>query len=593
MVLIDSRPMFKSMDENYSNGGTRLQDKIIQAPIYRYNNYGRKFYTKSREDKNKVKSQEIDLSGFQKFISHNLNHTTKKHNFLESDYSHKNLSKMLMELTTEVESLKRLYNLETSSDAAFRYKETESFKYIPEDNRFIESTAEIETVLNEIKQRALKMMIQQIPSSANIISTAVTETVYDVESVMRNIKMITDYDIISKKSPSDYKDSYYNRRIRSVYNKAATMAQDLECNLQNKALKSYKEIKEKVSANLSKELKHSQNAIKAALNRLNCGKGFRKSKHNQLLKNITQLTTTDMLVRKSTTQKVSNAKKKSYTKRTTPTHVIPKVTDDYSMLSVYEKVLSKSHRKLQMTKTPFIPLLSQEKLLQRNHESIENIHLKRSVQKLYDDEEMPEVNEDYSEEKNITSEIETGFTNSPSLKTSGSEEDISFNTLSNKLSYNDYVNGFKYYLNFQKDQNNQNFSNLVRYQAHKHHNVEDVGKYILDKLPKLPSTRQRRYLFEQDTLEDQDISTKSDDSWFKKHFYLFIDRDPPKKYHTVQTVSLKEDQNNYTTTRRTVQNLKQNKKQNKIKRTVGKFLIKRKPYKTKLKALGSTTTLFG
>ncbi|CAF4776400.1 unnamed protein product [Pieris macdunnoughi] len=576
MVLIDSRPMFKSIDEDYVYG-KRVRDNSIHSPVYGYGNYDRKLTTQ-RNNKNKIESHEIDLSGFDKYITHNIHPTSKKHIF-HSYYSHKNLSELLMELTTEVENLKKIYKFEDSSDSIYRDKVTENFKQPSEDNSFLDSTAEIETVLNEIKQRALKMMIQHIPSSGNIINTAVTEIMYDMGSIMHSPKMTTGY-MVFKKSVTDDKNSLYNRRLRSIYHKAATIAHNLESNLQNKFVKSYEVIKNKVSANLGEELKHSENAIKEALNKLSGGKSSCKPKHSTLFKSIKTLKTTAPINRKSTVRHFT--KRKFFSRKTTltPTHTIPKVTDDFSMLSVYEKILMNAHDdNMRLLKTN----------TSKDHEMIKYSNLKRSVQELYED--LPDIGEEYDEENNITSKNDFGLNEPSKNETSIADDEISFNTLSNKLSYNDYVNGFKYYLNFQKDQGNENFSNLVRYQAHRHHNVDDVGKYILEKLPQLPSTRQRRFFFEQDTLEDQDLSTKSDDSWFKKHFYFFIDKDPPKKYHTFQTVSLKEDQK--TTTPLSSKNLKENKTHHKIKGAAGKLLIKRNAYKTKLNTIGPTTTLFG
>lgn len=114
-----------------------------------------------------------------------------------------------------------------------------------------------------------------------------------------------------------------------------------------------------------------------------------------------------------------------------------------------------------------------------------------------------------------------------------------FKDLAEKLYYNDYVNGYKHYLKFQQEQGVQNYSNLVRYQAHRHHSVDDIGKFILNKLPTVPKRYKRAFYDAAETTEDQDISTKSEESWFKKHFYVFIDSGQPKKYHSSQTVSLR------------------------------------------------------
>ncbi|XP_045538626.1 uncharacterized protein LOC106715561 [Papilio machaon] len=127
-----------------------------------------------------------------------------------------------------------------------------------------------------------------------------------------------------------------------------------------------------------------------------------------------------------------------------------------------------------------------------------------------------------------------------------------FKDLAEKLYYKDYVNGYKHYLKFQQEQGVQNYSNLVRYQAHRHHSVDDIGKFILNKLPTVPKKEKRAFNDAAETTEDQDISTKSEESWFKKHFYVFIDSGQPKKYHSSQTVSLRPlvtDKNNIESSR--------------------------------------------
>ncbi|CAK1553517.1 unnamed protein product [Leptosia nina] len=515
----------------------------IHPSAYGYNHYAVKYAHVSNKPHSKKTHEEIDLSGFQKYITQQVNDSYKDSNVYQSNLNN-NISIWLQELTTALGGLKQLYGIEVTSTPTTTEQITKNVKEHFESEFYLGGTAEIETVLSEIKEKALQIMLQQIPSAADIISNAVTETTFDMASM-----------ISTPRSHGQHLNIPHNRNMRSIYYHAATLAHQLECDLQEKCKNAYYKMKHKISHDLEEEIIHSKNAIKEALNKL------QKSQLHNTMKNkgIVDKTTlsTKMLpivkTRESPNYKSQkkNPKKKLFTKRTTTVnkskaHVIPKVTDDYSMLSVYEKLLLKSHdndvmKQLTTHNVPMNDYKLEEKISKRNHESLENINLKRSVQKLYDDDQMPDV-VDYNEENNATSD--SGATRNVAISKkvhTSTNDEISYNTLSNKISYNDYVNGFKYYLNFQKDQENQNFSNLVRYQAHRHHSVDDVGKYILEKLPKLPTTRKKRYLFEQETLEDQDISTKSDDSWFKKHFYVFIDKDPPKKFHTAQTVSLKED----------------------------------------------------
>ncbi|XP_048003064.1 uncharacterized protein LOC125239493 [Leguminivora glycinivorella] len=73
-------------------------------------------------------------------------------------------------------------------------------------------------------------------------------------------------------------------------------------------------------------------------------------------------------------------------------------------------------------------------------------------------------------------------------KRESTPDNRAYEVLSNKMSYKDFVDGFKYYLNFERDMARSNFSDMVRYQAHKHHNVDDIGKFILEKIPQVPAT---------------------------------------------------------------------------------------------------------
>ncbi|XP_064071214.1 uncharacterized protein LOC135193315 [Vanessa tameamea] len=216
-----------------------------------------------------------------------------------------------------------------------------------------------------------------------------------------------------------------------------------------------------------------------------------------------------------------NVEKKN--KVTTTLHSIPVLSDDYSMLSVFELLLTKTHENNMMNvlATKNFPIKREIK----SEKNIENTSEDKNNFQVID-----YANIDYNYNGTTTYEQNDHYV----------PEDTSFESLSNKISYNDYVNGFKYYLNRQKDPDDLRFSNFIRYQAHKHHKVDDIGKYILNKIPQLPTTRLKRKFVETETLDDQDISTKSEDSWFKKHFFIFLDKDTPKKFHSVQTVTFKD-----------------------------------------------------
>lgn len=286
----------------------------------------------------------------------------------------------------------------------------------------------------------------------------------------------------------------------------------------------------------------------------------------------------------------------------TPETVYKQTYDDYMMLTLFEQILSKTNdenvRKiLATTKYPSFDRIKRKafRLSKRNPETLTDVKLREVIQNVYDDGgNMPDydyieplsnvssskrvtANNNYNEPEyvfdpsaspdnsadGVVEEVNKGATlartdaehvdghgdhtiaNShiSGTDSSNSPSDTSYEGLSNKISYDQFVNGYKHYLNFQKDQSNQNFSNLVKYQAHRHHSVDDIGKFILNKIPPLPSyNKKKRELAISDDSEnnmDYQETTKSEDSWFRKHFYLFIDNGPPKKYHTSETVELK------------------------------------------------------
>ncbi|CAG4937182.1 unnamed protein product [Colias eurytheme] len=437
---------------------------------------------------------------------------------------------MLEALTTEIRGLKHLYGLDETSPSTFIDDVSETITQKPQDFSTLDGTAEIEAALNEIKQRSIQMMVEQLPSVAEIVTSTVTQTTYEVASTENYLKL----GIRCKKA---CQHSNPRSEIRSIKCDAVTLANQIECMLQKKLKKAYCKVKEKIANDFKKEVNETRSTIKAEITKLRKGKTKcqpKKTKCKNCLPGALHLASKELINNRNTfvTKKITN----------TNLHMnsMPKTTDEYSMLSMYEQLLIKPHGHTVLDKlvTPNVFIKERklkDKLSKRNLvHTTDNHSLKNNIENSYQDDDIPDIG-DYNEADSSSSEATTTNTHD---NTTSTGNDMSMEALSNKISYNDYVNGFKYYLKFQKDREKEKFSNLVRYQAHKHHNVDDVGKYILNKLPQIPSTRSKRFLFEQETLEDQDISTKSDDSWFKKHFYLFIDKDPPRKFHTAQTVSL-------------------------------------------------------
>ncbi|KAJ8704427.1 hypothetical protein PYW07_011615 [Mythimna separata] len=320
------------------------------------------------------------------------------------------------------------------------------------------------------------------------------------------------------------------------------------------------------------------------------------------LKSLTTLTTASTSLRVKKKDDKDDNNKIIIAENFTPDLLFAKTTyDDYMMLTVYEQMLAKTHddnlrKMLATSESQMFPKIKRQavRLSKRNPETLTDVKLKEVIQSIYDDgNNIPDY--DYIDPAaNVTSTGKTtavnynefdyneGIDSSDSSDNSAQDpllepteaknkvkgaapaegdttqahtpaadsrntdtiSDTSYEGLSNKISYNEFVNGYKHYLKFQEDQGNQNFSNLVKYQAHRHHSVDDIGKYILSKIPPLPpyNKMKREVIFSDDSdnnMDYQEITTKSDDSWFKKHFYLFIDNGPPKKYHTSETVELK------------------------------------------------------
>ncbi|XP_050342322.1 uncharacterized protein LOC126768339 [Nymphalis io] len=376
-------------------------------------------------------------------------------------------------------------------------------------------TAEIEAILNEIKHRELQMIAQQEPSVSELISSTVTETTFlavshpksrisTILSLDKDNKVIIESTTLNNVAIDEKQQ--HNINHRSLKHDATTLAYNVE----NEVKKTKATVKEKINKMCTKATARTKAVAKSS-----------KKVH----RNITRMSQTRKPIVKTTVRKLLYSRKLNKNKFTTTLHSIPVLNDDYSMLSVFELLLTKTHENNMMNilSTKNFPIKREIK----SKELIENTNNDKTKY-----EEFDSANIDYNYNSATPSEQNVQSENIP--------EDTSFESLSNKISYNDYVNGFKYYLNFQKDADDQRFSNLIRYQAHKHHKVDDIGKFILNKIPQLPTTRLKRKFVETETLDDQDVSTKSEDSWFKKHFFIFLDKDTPKKFHSVQTVSFKD-----------------------------------------------------
>lgn len=463
-----------------------------------------------------------------------------------------NVSNIIPTLTTKIFKMHQLYVPQTKINIFDNYDDlTMSAK---DELEFL-GTADIEAVLNDIKQREIQMIADQEPLVTNLITKAVTESSFVSEPLIKQSYIAPGY-AFSTFSFVNYPNNTFSiidevkenkRQVHDIYNRSMkedsyTIACNIENKLQKKLKKTYKKVKAKLLKDYNKEIKEAKASVTKSISKIDKSVSKKvcslpsKSK-TKLKTNILPNKTNEFKLNHKTTKCVESSLKKNKLSTSSPKIQTPK--DNFSMLSVFEQLLDKFQENsimdtVMLTTQNILEKKYSEKIAKRGVNTnfiLENKH------SYYSDKEIPV---EYTDSVNIDSDNITainGVTEQYDQSTTAKDE--SYEALSNKISYNDYVNGYKYYLNFQKSNDDDKFSNLVRYQAHKHHNVNDIGKYILKKIPELPTTRLRRYFVESETLEDQDVSTKSEDSWFKKHFFVFLDTNSPRKFHTSETVSLK------------------------------------------------------
>ncbi|CAD0206707.1 unnamed protein product [Chrysodeixis includens] len=444
-------------------------------------------------------------------------------------------------------------------------------------------TAQIEELLNDIKLKAIQSVAEQNPYVTDLITNKVTDATIEADPILTHIDYSSPgYYLSTFVSINDIKNALGKRTVparvnefalndsvliantephyivaRSLKEDTYTMARNVEDMLQRKL----KNVLHRVTSDFRSEI----HKVKSTLNKM-MHKVTTKlvPKHTTRAKSMTHAKHTSAQSSTSRTtaprhlrgERPHQHKRPSYQRRmqhTRPrTHVATHPTptyDDFMMLTLYEQMLAKTQeqnvRKLLTTNDRKKKRREHFRLSKRNPETLSDIKLREYLQNVYEEVvNMPDY--DYMDpsiasappssntyEGNMPGELSPFPTSLPHT----SLDDTSYEGLSNKISYNDFVNGYKHYLKFQKEQGSQNFSNLVKYQAHRHHNVDDIGKFILNKIPQLPNRRKR--FFDETDIDYQETSTKTDDNWFKKHFYLFVDNGPPKKFHTSQTVPLK------------------------------------------------------
>lgn len=558
IVILNARPVFKSMT-NKKNAGSIgslntkyiSKERSIESEVQLLHEYDKKpildldflyprtlYYRNKGRSKRKLASKEMNVKEFE--IFKNIQDHQK---YSTSDMKYYN-TKLSNIPSTENKKLKKVYSydrstfltndklLERNNNLA-RNNITESSN---DDIEFL-GTAEIEAVLNEVKHREIQMMTLNEPSVSDLISSTVTETTFSSNVFLRKPKLFTDFSFstflpfennnnisgyIFQANTADNDKIQHNINVRSIKEDSFTLANNIENVLQKKCKHIFNKIKNKLSNDYKEEINKTKVTVENELDKL-------RDKRPGVT-NSTQINATSNLPETNSILK-SSLREKHHSKRnrtqnnsistTLSSHSIPIIGDDYSMLSVFELLLTKSHENnvMNMLYTKSLPakrkINPEESLIHRNKRK--NIRYR-----LFDNNNNRDtIFDDLNNRYNVT-------------------DNSSYKAISDKIAYNDYVNGYKYYLNYQKNYDDKKYSNLVRYQAHKHHKVDDIGKFILNKIPHLPTARLKRKFVESETLDDQEISTKSEDSWFKKHFFIFLDKDPPRKFHTSQTVAFKE-----------------------------------------------------
>lgn len=420
-------------------------------------------------------------------------------------------------------------------------------------------TAELENMLAQIKEKAILTIASQPSPISEIITSTVTETTFEADPILRHY--------FPRSSTLKNPFSYYMKQKRSLNSTVAAMetrndgntlksnVASSSCSFEDQLEKEIKELLQIIKRKICCGLKCAKSTTKGIINDakvvIHKATAPKKNKNKHAKANMLSVCSckeTNSSTRNSrngTTKRNRLFRHRKTTNNVEDKRTLP-VDDDYSMLKGFEHVLSKSHEDnvMKMATTPhnvFSYKRNVNKVSKRNQETIEDLNLKENIRKLVDFDPIPDE-PDYNKDTSFVSPRKEDY--DPKIEAitidSSSSDTTSLEGLSKRLSYKEYVDGFKNYLNYVRDTTSSNFSNLVRYQAHRHHKVEDIGKFILDKIPNaVPQMRNKRRFFDDSDGDDQDMSTKNDESWFKRHFYLFIETGPPKKYHTTHTVSSK------------------------------------------------------
>lgn len=418
----------------------------------------------------------------------------------------------------------------------------------------IEGTEQMEALLDDIKRRALELIMSHTPNYSDMITNTVTEAIFEADPLLHRHSIKREFTVSATSrslndtstvtiAPTTGTITTHNIQARSIKEDIGTAACSIENAMQKSMKKMYHKVKNKLKTDLNEEIKEAKSTIKKKTNKA-VNKITQSMKTTKAISH-NKKSTTSQIAMKNKMSKTTNSLKKTVKnisnfaeddskliennkidRNIVTDNIETNLEDEYAMINAFEQMLNKDRS------DSMINLYTTRNIGKERHYNIMKHFKRRQGRDTHNNfEDLSSLHETVSADNPYDYQQNPNEYTEPAAETQIPTADIK--DISDKISYKEYVNGFKHYLNFLQDQNNQNFSNLVKFQAHLHHNVNDIGKYILEKLPPVPETdRNRRSIAEV-------TPTAKDDKWFKKHFYFFIETETPKKFHSTQTVSLK------------------------------------------------------
>lgn len=446
--------------------------------------------------------------------------TTRKH-YLKTRSIHplRKVQNQVKKLNKPVMKIYAKNEKETTPDVTDKMYLMNPYKFkISNSPPKLESTREMEDYLRNVKS---KTMHDKLLGYNEIIAHSVTEAMFRSDPFTQLTptplsKIIsTNRNIDGRKTTDKYNERHFltsrsDNEGTSISEKIYTVANEYENKIQSKLNQVYEKLKRRF--NYKSQVSKPSPKIMEETNVNNA-----KAKTNNFV-----LINNKNLKRKRFDQKATRLPRKQ--------HKISSTDVNEDKLVENKKFLSDSDSTVKEKKNTDLEMIEVlEQMLKKSHKSNVNYLISTAP------EWTTKLKKKNQRKRNIFN------TNARLAKSFQPTNDNKYDHLAKKIAYDDYVNGYKHYLNFQKRLNKDNFSNMVKFQAHMHHDVNDIGKYILNKIPQTPKRVEKRHLFEDpDLLDDMEVSTKTDENWFRKHFNILLDTNAPKKkFHSSQTVNLK------------------------------------------------------